>query len=139
MDIHPDGRLRVIDYKTSSIVRQPTAAHYAPKLREWRDLQLPLYVKLLPALGLAGKIPEPGDGLELVYFNLPPKRDEARISDPFDPALISEAWERAAQIVAEVCSGEGCREVGNVSANEDPVFHALCGLNGLPVENGEEE
>ena len=139
VDIHPDGRLRVIDYKTSSIVRQPTAAHYAPKLREWRDLQLPLYVKLLPALGLAGKIPEPGGGLELVYFNLPPKRDEARISEPFDPALIPEAWERAAQIVAEVCSGEGCREVGKVSANEDPVFHALCGLNGLPVENEEEE
>ncbi len=139
VDIHSDGRVRVIDYKTSSIVRQPTAAHFAPKLREWRDLQLPLYVKLLPALGLAGEISDPGDGLELVYFNLPPKRDDAGITGPFDPELIPEAWERAAQIVAEVCSGEGCRDVGKISGNEDPVFHALCGLNGLPVENEEEE
>ena len=139
VDRHADGRMRVIDYKTSSTVRQPTAAHYAPKLAEWRDLQLPLYVKLLPALGLTGKIPEPGDGLELVYFNLPPKRDDAGISDPFDPSLIPEAWERAAQIITEVCSGEGCRDVGKVMSNEDPVFLALCGLNGLPIETGEEE
>ena len=46
---------------------------------------------------------------------------------------------RAAQIIAEVCSGDGCRDVGKVSANEDPVFHALCGLNGLPLETEEEE
>ncbi len=88
VDRHRDGRLRVIDYKTSSSVKQPTIAHFSPQKDEWRDLQLPLYVKLLPALGLKGNIPDPGDGLELVYFNLPPKRDEARISDPFDPSLI---------------------------------------------------
>jgi ATP-dependent helicase/nuclease subunit B len=139
VDRHRDGRLRVIDYKTSSMVRQPTIAHFSEQKDEWRDLQLPLYVKLLPKLGLNGNIPEPGDELELVYFNLPPKRDEAHISDPFDPSLIPAAWERAAQIIAEVCSGDGCREVGRVSSHEDPVFHALCGLNGLPIIHEEEE
>jgi ATP-dependent helicase/nuclease subunit B len=139
VDRNRDGRLRVIDYKTSSIVKQPTIAHYSEKKGEWRDLQLPLYVKLLPALGLPGKIPDPGDELELVYFNLPPKRDEAHVSKPFDPSLIPGAWERAAQIIAEVCSGDGCREIGKVSSSEDPVFHALCGLNGLPLANEEEE
>ena len=139
VDRNRDGRLRVIDYKTSSTARQPTIAHFSEQKGEWRDLQLPLYVKLLPALGLTGKIPEPGDELELVYFNLPPKRDEAHISKPFDSALIPAAWDRAAQIIAEVCSGGGCREVGTVSSNEDPVFHALCGLNGLPLANEEEE
>jgi len=139
VDRHRDGRLRVMDYKTSSTAKQPTIAHFSEKKSEWRDLQLPLYVKLLPALGLAGKIPEPGDELELVYFNLPPKRDEARISKPFDPSLIPGAWERAAQIIAEVCSGDGCREVGKISAHEDPVFHALCGTNGLPTADEEED
>ena len=139
VDRNRDGRLRVIDYKTSSIVKPPTVAHFSEQKSEWRDLQLPLYVKLLPKLGLSGAIPEPGDELELVYFNLPPKRDEAHISKPFDAALIPEAWERAAQIVAEVCRGDGCREVGKVSSNEDPVFHALCGLNGLPLIHEEEE
>ncbi len=139
VDRHRDGRLRVIDYKTSSTMKQPTAAHFSEQKSEWRDLQLPLYVKLLPALGLRGAIPDAGEELELVYFNLPPKRDDAGISKPFDPALIPEAWERAAQIVAEVCSGDGCREIGKVSSNEDPVFHALCGLNGLPLVHEEEE
>ena len=139
VDRHRDGSLRVMDYKTSSTARQPTIAHYSEQKAEWRDLQLPLYVKLLPQLGLSGEIPEPGKGLELVYFNLPPKRDEARVSDPFDAALIPGAWERAAQIVAEVCSGKGCREVGKISAHEDPVFHALCGTNGLPTTDEEED
>ena len=139
VDRHRDGRLRVIDYKTSSTVKQPTIAHFSGQKNEWRDLQLPLYVKLLPALGLPGIIPGPGEELELVYFNLPPKRDEAHISKPFDCALIPEAWERAAQIISEVCSGDGCREIGKLSSHEDPVFHALCGLNGLPVANEEEE
>jgi ATP-dependent helicase/nuclease subunit B len=139
VDRHRDGRLRVMDYKTSSTAKQPTIAHFSEKKHEWRDLQLPLYVKLLPALGLLGKVPEPGDELELVYFNLPPKRDEAHVSQPFDPLLIPDAWERAAKIIAEVCSGDGCREVGKIFGNEDPVFRALCGTNGLPVETGEEE
>jgi ATP-dependent helicase/nuclease subunit B len=139
VDRHRDGRLRVMDYKTSSTPKQPTIAHFSEQKNEWRDLQLPLYVKLLPQLGLACKIPDPGEELELVYFNLPPKRDDARISKPFDSALISAAWERAQQIVAEVCSGAGCREVGNVSAHEDPVFHALCGTNGLPTTDEEED
>ena len=139
VDRNRDGRLRVIDYKTSSIVKQPTVAHFSEQKSEWRDLQLPLYVKLLPALGLPGAIPDPGEELELVYFNLPPKRDDAGISKPFDPSLIPDAWERAAQIVAEVCSGDGCREIGKVSSHEDPVFHALCGLNGLPLVHEEEE
>jgi len=138
VDRHHDGRLRVMDYKTSSSAKQPTIAHFSEQKSEWRDLQLPLYVKLLPALGLTGKIPEPGDELELVYFNLPPKRDEAGISKPFDAELISGAWDRAAQIIAEVCSGEGCREIGNVSAHEDPVFHALCGTNGLTTMDEED-
>jgi len=138
VDRNRDGRLRVIDYKTSATARQPTIAHYSEKVK-WRDLQLPLYVKLLPALGLPGNIPDPGDELELVYFNLPPKRDEAGISDPFDSSLIPGAWDQAAQIVAEVCSGNGCRDVKKVSGNEDPVFHALCGTNGLPAMNEEEE
>jgi len=139
VDRHRDGRLRVMDYKTSSTPRQPTIAHFSEQKGEWCDLQLPLYVKLLTQLGLTGKIPEPGEQLELVYFNLPPKRDDARISKPFDSALVPAAWERAAQIITEVCSGEGCREVGNVSAYEDPVFHALCGTNGLPTTDEEED
>jgi ATP-dependent helicase/nuclease subunit B len=132
VDMHRDGRWRVIDYKTSSQAAKPTQAHYARNLEEWRDLQLPLYVKLLPALGIEGEAPPPGERLELVYFNLPPRRDDAGISEPFDPALVEAAWRTAEEIVREVCSGAGCRDAGELWRGEDPVFTALCGLNGLP-------
>ena len=139
VDRHRDGTMRVIDYKTSATPKKPTPAHYATKREKWLDLQLPLYVRLLPALNLKGEIPEPGNGLDLHYFDLPPKADDAGISEPFDALLISPAWECAAAIVAEVCSGNGCQEVGDVSSYEDPVFHALCGLNGLPISTGASE
>jgi ATP-dependent helicase/nuclease subunit B len=138
IDRHPDGRWRIIDYKTSSTAVTPDAAHFAPRSGAWKDLQLPLYVKLLPALGDLDDGPVSAADAELVYFNLPPKADEAGITDPFDSEKIPGAWERAAEIIAEVCSGYGCREIGDVHDNEDPAFLALCGLNGLPTTTVEE-
>ena len=138
IDRHPDGRWRIIDYKTSATAVTPDAAHFAPRSGAWKDLQLPLYMKLLPALTDLDGGPVSAADAELVYFNLPPKADEAGITEPFDPEKISEAWERAAEIIAEVCSGNGCREIGDVHDNEDPAFLALCGLNGLPTTTVEE-
>ena len=138
IDRHPDGRWRVIDYKTSATAVTPDAAHFAPRSGAWKDLQLPLYVKLLSALGDLDGGPVPADRAELVYFNLPPKTDEAGITQPFDAEKIPGAWKRAAEIIAEVCSGKGCREIGDVPDNEDPAFLALCGVNGLPTTSAEE-
>jgi RecB family exonuclease len=138
IDRHPDGRWRIIDYKTSATAVTPDAAHFAPRSGAWKDLQLPLYVKLLPALGDLDGGPVSATDAELVYFNLPPKADEAGITEPFSAGKIPEAWERAAEIIAEVCGGKGCREIGDVHDNEDPAFLALCGLNGLPVTTVEE-
>ena len=133
IDRHRNGAWRVIDYKSSAGAKQPDEAHFAKLSGEWRDLQLPLYVKLLPCTGL----PEIGtaEKLDLVYFNLPPKTDEAGITEPFDHSKIEGAWEKAAEIVDDVCSGRGCREVGDVYRDEDPALLALCGLNGLPTIN----
>jgi len=138
IDRHPDGRWRVIDYKTSSKAVAPDAAHFASRSGEWKDLQLPLYVKLLPELGEIAGGRVPAEAAELVYFNLPPKDDEAGITAPFDAGKIPAAWEKAWQIAAEICSGSGCREIGNVPDNEDPAFLALCGLNGLPTTTEDE-
>ncbi len=138
IDRHPDGKWRVIDYKTSSQAVTPDKAHFGKRSGEWKDLQLPLYVKLLPQLGEIAGGPISADDVELVYFNLPPKDEDAGITVPFTVDKIPGAWERAQQIVAEICSGEGCREIGEVGDNEDPAFLALCGLNGLPTKEEEE-
>ena len=131
IDRHANGRWRVIDYKTSSQAVTPDKAHFAARSGEWKDLQLPLYVKLLPEIADIGSAIS-ADATELVYFNLPPKDEDAGITEPFTTEKISAAWEKAQQIIAEICSGAGCREIGEVADNEDPAFLALCGLNGLP-------
>lgn len=138
IDFHPEGRWRVIDYKTSATAVKPDAAHYGSKSGKWKDLQLPLYMKFLPHIEIPGGSAVAPEKTELVYFNLPAKAEEAGISSPFDPSRIGEAWKTAEEIVTEVCSGEGCREPGTVHDREDPAFLALCGLNGLPTMAEEE-
>ncbi len=133
-----EGRWRVIDYKTSAQAVTPDKAHFSARSGEWRDLQLPLYMRLLPELGPLAGVPVHPERTELVYFNLPPKPDDAGITEPFDRERISAAWEEAQRIAAEICSGEGCREIGKVSDMEDPAFLALCGLNGLPTTTEED-
>ncbi len=138
IDWHPDGKWRVIDYKTSSQGVTPDKAHFGARSGEWKDLQLPLYVKLLPELGDIPGGPISSDAVALVYFNLPPKDEDAGITEAFSAEKIPVAWEKAQQIVAEICSGAGCREIGEVADNEDPAFLALCGLNGLPTTTEED-
>ncbi|MEQ1851148.1 MAG: PD-(D/E)XK nuclease family protein, partial [Chthoniobacteraceae bacterium] len=139
IDRHTSGKWRVIDYKTSSQAVTPDRAHFGKRSGEWKDLQLPLYVKLLPELRdiVGGPISEKDD-VDLVYFNLSPKSEDAGITKPFTAEKIPGAWEKARQIVTEICSGAGCVEIGEVADNEDPAFLALCGLNGLPIAKEEE-
>lgn len=136
IDRHRDGAWRVMDYKSSARAKQPDEAHFAKRSGEWRDLQLPLYMKLLPSVGIPDL--DAAEKLDLVYFNLPPKADDAGITTPFDLSRVEDAWTKAEEIVAEVCSGRGCREVGEVYPDEDPAFLALCGLNGLPTISSED-
>ena len=138
IDWHPDGRWRVIDYKSAARAVSPEKAHYSNK-QGWKDLQLPLYLKLLPVVGPLQNGSVDLAKTELVYFNLPPEFDESGITAPFPADKIEEAWEKAESIVREICSGEGCREAGKLSQLDDPAFAALCGLNGLDIEDGEEE
>ncbi len=54
IDVHEDGRVRVIDYKTSDAAKAPDETHRAKVrgVRQWTDLQLPLYRRLAAAAGL---------------------------------------------------------------------------------------
>ncbi len=120
IDRHDDGRVRVIDYKTSDTPKPPLKAHVAT-MREvdferpdwlrveeaggrgekrWVDLQLPLYRRALAA--------EFGADLECAYFNLPKAVGETRVELwPEEGEALQTAAERCAEgVAAAIVAGE---------------------------------
>jgi ATP-dependent helicase/nuclease subunit B len=117
IDRHEDGRVRVIDYKTSDKAAEPLAKHlgsvrdedegrpdwlrvnYLGKDKRWIDLQLPLY-----RLALAEEF---GSDLTCAYFNLPKAVGETGISQwPDDAGDLQAAAEACAAGVAEAIGTE---------------------------------
>ena len=88
IDRHPDGRVRVLDYKTSEKGAEPQSniwksaaedtedykrVNLSGKEKEWCDLQLPLYVYLVRQ-----QFPE--QEIECGYFNIPKAVTETDVS-----------------------------------------------------------
>ncbi|MFO8011594.1 MAG: PD-(D/E)XK nuclease family protein [Dehalococcoidia bacterium] len=104
------GRIRILDYKTSETVNAPEKLHLAPdsadtpdfarisvngKERRWIDLQLPLYLILLP------HIMQAPDSIQLGYFHIPRATTDTGISiwDGFSDDLFQSAKSCAEGIV----------------------------------------
>jgi len=119
IDRHPDGRVRVLDYKTGDRAQTPAEAHLRPvraeeaelpawrlaesgggKARAWADLQLPLYRRAVAA--------EWGDAVECGYFNLPKAAGETAVAawTDFSRETQAAAEACAAGVVAAVVAGE---------------------------------
>jgi ATP-dependent helicase/nuclease subunit B len=115
IDRHPDGRVRILDYKTGDTGRTPDGAHLrSPRAadadrpgwmlcpdtggrpRVWVDLQLPLYRRAVGA--------EWGAAVACGYFNLPKAAGGTAVSlwDEYTPEL---------QAAAEHCAEEAARAV----------------------------
>ena len=91
IDHHPDGRWRLIDYKTSDSAKPPMKTHRKRVDGEnrWVDLQLPLYLDLSAEL-------RGGASAELGYINLPKKSADSAYSaaDWSDDELASARAQR---------------------------------------------
>ena len=117
LDRHTDGRVRLLDYKTSDSPVTPAAAHLGPvgaddtapawarvmvggKERAWRDLQLPLYRHAVAA--------EFGAGVMCGYFNLPKAAGGAGVSlwEDYTPELQAAAEDCAQRVAAAVAGGK---------------------------------
>jgi ATP-dependent helicase/nuclease subunit B len=119
IDRHADGRVRVLDYKTSDTAVSPEKAHLRAardedtarpewsrwvdadgKARAWIDLQLPLYRRAVAA--------EFGDAVECGYFNLPKAAGDTVVTMwPDYTRDLQAAAERCAEGVAgAVVAGE---------------------------------
>lgn len=67
-----DGRIRILDYKTTDAGKSPDETHYKSRRTEWADLQLPLYRFLYAQL-------HPEVAISVGYFNLPKAATETRV------------------------------------------------------------
>ncbi|MGD9782085.1 MAG: PD-(D/E)XK nuclease family protein, partial [Kiritimatiellia bacterium] len=69
-----DGRIRILDYKTTDAGSTPAETHYQSRKQEWVDLQLPLYRYVYGQL-------HPGSSISVGYFNLPKASAETAIHE----------------------------------------------------------
>lgn len=141
IDRHADGRMRVLDYKTSDTAVAPEKAHWRTvrpedetrpdwrccteadgKARAWTDLQLPLYLRAVAA--------EWGDAVGCGYFNLPKAAGETAVIMWADYSReLQAAAERCAEgVAAAVVAGEFWppQELAGRNAEQDEfaeLFH----------------
>lgn len=132
IDYHPAQRKwRIVDYKTSAKGREPLAEHRA-RGGEWRDLQLPLYLKLAaPHVLEKWAATLTPDTCELTYFLLPEEESGARISLPFPPEMVEEAWQVAAELADKILRGEFDENPPLNTERNEPALLALCGQVGI--------
>jgi RecB family exonuclease len=101
VDVHEDGRLAILDYKTSNALTNVRTAHGPKKDGSWHDLQLPLYDHLYRQKhGLDGVA-----AIELAYCNL--GRDSVEYSEAkWTRDELDDALECAREIVREIRRGK---------------------------------
>ncbi len=97
-----DGRIRILDYKTTDAGPAPNETHYQSRNKEWIDLQLPLYRFLYEQR-------HPDAAVSVGYFNLPKAVANAGISEldfaSRDGDLYPSALQTARDVIARIQSG----------------------------------
>lgn len=102
IDYHSEtGRWAILDYKTHG--HKPLEKHFEESRQRWIDLQLPLYLLMLKALGIKAE----QDLVQLGYFNIAEKHADSGVNiAEFTPGMIAEAHLLAKQVVAGILAGE---------------------------------
>ena len=99
-----DGRIRILDYKTTDSGKSPNETHYRSTLKKWEDLQLPLYRFIY------SQIHPKAPTIAVGYFNLPKAATETRIDELDFTAkdgtdLYPSAIEAARAVIAAIRAG----------------------------------
>ena len=136
IDVHEDGHIRVLDYKTSEKRVRPSQAR--AKDGTWRDLQLPLYDYLLRHQEV-----EVHGAIELGYIALCRDVNDIGIETAkWTPADIQDGIHRAHEIVNEMRSGQfdgGTAKPGRTVDAIDRILRVgVLDLDGGDDEDGED-
>jgi len=101
IDVHRDGRCRILDYKTGNEPVTPDKKHRRGRsgAKEWADFQLPLYRRLAESLSLPGPV-------ALGYVVLPRDSDwVGELMAEWNDAELDEAYAAATGILERVRAG----------------------------------
>jgi hypothetical protein len=128
------GDWAVLDYKTGNSVKLPDDAHRKGRGddREWIDLQLPLYHRLLPGIvdergRQVVSADATGDGrIELGYVSLP--------SEPDKSAFMLAPWTEAELASAEEAARDVIRTLRQRTFEFDPTVTKPSFFGGDPLE-----
>ena len=94
-----DGRIRILDYKTTDAGADPGPTHYQPRKQKWLDLQLPLYRYLYERS-------HPKAIVSAGYFNLPKAVTDTRIAEfQFQARDGTDLYPAAVAAAQEVIAG----------------------------------
>lgn len=99
IDVHPKHGYSILDYKTRDTAVAPEKTHRTGLRgnKTWIDLQLPLYRRLVQAIGIDGPV-------ELGYIQLP--KDQPRLAPAvWGQAEIDSAYEEVERIIRAVRDG----------------------------------
>jgi hypothetical protein len=127
IDRHDDGRVAILDYKTSEQATTPRQTHGCSQA--WKDLQLPLYRHLARERGL----PENEEAITLAYVTLPSRPGGIRLcAGDWTPDDLADADNTARDVATRVHNGDWL-ELGD-EPPEDGTFGALCGTAFLSAD-----
>jgi len=139
------GEWAIFDYKTGDGGKDPEKAHRKGRgqNKEWVDLQLPLYRRLLAGIlkeDGTPVVPEEEQGrVKLGYILLPKKLDGVGAAQAdWTESELAEAEETARRVVRELRTEEFSYDPTAKSFRDDP-FDALLGRKELPQAPDENE
>ena len=147
VDRNSDGRIRLLDYKTSDKAAIPEHRHLKPwregtpefakvlvngRTRRWVDLQIPLYCLLLR--GELGRQPECG------YFSMPKAVSQTGITTwDMDADLLAAAEQCAAAVIEQVSHGVFWPPADRAEFDEfGEIFSGSAAASAEPPESARE-
>ena len=99
------GQVAVWDYKSSDKGADPDQVHYAPRKKEWKDLQLPLYRHLVKEVAAVNGADF--SNVKMGYILLPRKLDRVGFHEAsWTPEQLVTADETARDVIRKIRDGQ---------------------------------
>ena len=123
IDRHASGLIQILDIKTRTQAEDPRKSHGPDRDGNWKDLQLPLYLRLLPQAhpDLAAS------PLSAGYLQLPADSREAGVQEAqWEADELADAWRCAQTVIRGIRAGEGLNAPQRLAQGALDPYALIC-------------